>query len=424
MTAPDERPAPAWRTLLLIGTLYVSQGIPMGLGFIALPAILRTLGWSAQEIGFLGIILVPWAVKFLWAPLVDRRGGGWLGPRRSWIAPAQLALVAIYLLLAVLPASPQSLWTVLGLLLAANFVSATQDIATDGLAVEMLRATELGWANGLQIGGFSFGMIVGGALTVVAYEHGGWQTSFVVLAAAMALTLVPVLTTTEARGSAAPRQDSTLRSLPSLANMLRRPGARAMLFIAGTFYFCTTMVSSMKGPFLVDAGLSLTEAGIVGGTSAATISIAGAGLGSFLVHRLGAARTAIWGGAVSALLLGLWLIPAVSKSVDLQTAIAITLAIGLMSGAAYVAFFTIFMAWASPDQAGTDFTVLQCAESWTNIAASVVAGQIAGTMGFAALFAIAPIVGLVLIALIAILLFRLDRGAGKVTQAGTAEAPC
>jgi MFS family permease len=206
--------------------------------------------------------------------------------------------------------------------------------------------------------------------------------------------------------------------------MLRRPGARAMLFIAGTFYFCTTMVSSMKGPFLVDAGLSLTEAGIVGGTSAATISIAGAGLGSFLVHRLGAARTAIWGGAVSALLLGLWLIPAVSKAVDLQTAIAITLAIGLMSGAAYVAFFTIFMAWASPDQAGTDFTVLQCAESWTNIAASVVAGQIAGTMGFAALFAIAPIVGLVLIALIAILLFRLDRGAGKVTQAGTAEAPC
>jgi PAT family beta-lactamase induction signal transducer AmpG len=313
---------------------------------------------------------------------------------------------------------------VLGLLLAANFVSATQDIATDGLAVEMLRAPELGWANGLQIGGFSLGMIVGGALTVVAYEHGGWQTSFLVLAAAMALTLVPVLATNEGSRGATPRQDSTLRSLPSLANMLRRPGAGAMLFIAGMFYFCTTMVSSMKGPFLVDAGLSLTEAGIVGGTSAATISIAGAGLGSLLVHRFGATRTAIWGGAVSALLLGLWLIPAVSKAVDLPTAIAITLAIGLASGAAYVAFFTIFMAWASPDQAGTDFTVLQCTESWTNIAASVLAGQIAGTMGFAALFAVAPILGLVLVALIAILLFRLDRGAGKVRQAGTAEAPC
>lgn len=423
MTAPDNRPVPAWRTLLLIGTLYVSQGIPMGLGFIALPAISRTLGWSPQEIGFLGVILVPWAIKFLWAPLVDRCRGGWLGPRRSWIAPAQLALVAIYLLLAAAPASQQALWTVLGLLLAANFVSATQDIATDGLAVEMLRATERGWANGLQIGGFSLGMIIGGALTVVAYEQGGWQTSFLVLAAAMALTLVPVLMTAEAHGYVVP-QDSRLPSRPSLANMLRRPGARVMLFIAGTFYFCTTMVGSMKGPFLVDAGLSLTEAGVVGGTGAATIAIAGAGLGSLLVHRFGASRTAIWGGAAAALLLGLWLIPAVSKSIDLKTAIAITLAIGLASGAAYVAFFTIFMAWASPDQAGTDFTVLQCTESWTNIAASVLAGQIAGTMGFAALFAIAPILGLVLVALIAILLFRLDRGAGKAAEAGSAEASC
>ena len=421
---PLERTVPAWRTLLLIGTLYVSQGIPMGLGFIALPAILRTLGWSPQEIGFLGVILLPWAIKFLWAPLVDRCRGGWLGPRRSWIAPAQLALVAIYLLLAVVPVSQQALWMVLGLLLAANFVSATQDIATDGLAVETLQAKELGWANGLQIGGFSLGMIIGGALTVIAYEHGGWQTSFLALAAAMALTLVPVLTTPEAHGSVAPRREPTRRSRPSLANMLRRPGACAMLFIAGTFYFCTTMVGSMKGPFLIDAGLSLTEAGIVGGTGAATIAIVGAGLGSFLVHRFSAPRTAIWGGTVAALLLGLWLIPAASNAIDLKIAIAITLAIGLASGAAYVAFFTIFMAWASSDQAGTDFTVLQCTESWTNIAASVLAGQIAGTMGFAALFAIAPILGLFLVALIAVLLSRLDRGADKLARAGSAEAPC
>lgn len=399
--------------LLLVATLYVSQGIPMGLGFIALPTILRTLGWTPRDIGFLGVILLPWAVKFLWAPFVDRRAGGWLGPRHSWIAPAQLALVAIYLLLAFLPVSHQSLWIMLGLLLAANFVSATQDIATDGLAVETLRGAELGWANGLQIGGFSMGMIIGGTLTVVAYQYGGWQICFTALAIAMALTLVPVLTTAQVNRSATPRQEPARRSLPSLANMLRRPGAGVMLFIAGTFYFCTTMVSSMKGPFLVDAGLSLTEAGIVGGTGAATISIAGAGLGTFLVHRFGALRIAICGGGVSALVLGLWLMPAVSGAVDFQTAIAITLTIGLASGATYVAFFTIFMTWASPDQAGTDFTVLQCTESWTNIAASVLAGQIAGTMGFAGLFAIVPILGLVLIALIAVLHSRLGGDGGE-----------
>lgn len=412
MAAQEKQPIAAWRTLSLIGTLYVSQGIPMGLGFIALPAILRTLGRTPDEIGLLGLILLPWALKFLWAPLVDRRRGGSLGPRRSWIVPAQLLLVAIYLLLAFLPASQQSLGPMLGLLLAANLVSATQDIATDGLAVETLRSDELGWANGLQIGGFSLGMIIGGALTVIAYEHGGWQSCFVALAAAMAFTLIPILTTPEIRRHALPRPERPSGPQPSLANMLRRPGASIMLFIAGTFYFCATMASSMKGPFLVDAGLTLTEAGIVGGTGAAMISIAGAGLGAFLVHRLGATKVAIVGGAISALLLGLWLVPAMSMDIDLRTAIVITSAIGLASGTAYVAFFTLFMAWASSDQAGTDFTVLQCMESCTNIAASAIAGQIAGTVGFAVLFAVTPILGLVLIAIIAALLLRLERGGG------------
>lgn len=398
------RPTANAKALFLIGTLYVSQGIPMGLAFIAMPAILRSQGASVQDIGLMGFILLPWAIKFLWAPFVDRANGGWLGARRSWILPAQAALVAIYACIAFLPVTQTSLTVLFGLLILANFVSATQDIATDGFAIEALRKIDLGWANGLQIGGFSLGMIIGGAITVVAYEYSGWTASFLALTGAMLLTLVLVLLTPEPKREAISERDAK----PSFASFLARPGAWAMLAIAATFYFFTTMVSSMKGAFLVDSGLSVAQVGIVGGTGAAAIAIAGAALGSLLVQRFGARTVAVYGGGVSALLLGLWLAPALAKSIDLPTAVGMALVSGIVSGIAYVGFFTLFMKWASPAQAGTDFTVLQCTESLTNIAASVLAGQIAGSFGYSSLFAIAPIGGLAAILLIARLLRHSD----------------
>jgi MFS transporter (putative signal transducer) len=93
-------------------------------------------------------------------------------------------------------------------------------------------------------------------------------------------------------------------------------------------------------------------------------------------------------------------------SVSLNGAISVMLVGGITGGVAYVAFFTIFMQWASPEQAGTDFTVLQCTESCTNIVAAIVAGQLAALIGFPGLFAAASLVGIVAIAWIAFALMR------------------
>ncbi len=396
------------RTLLLIAMLYVSQGIPMGLAFIAMPAILRSQGASLQDIGLLGMILIPWAAKFLWAPFIDRTRGGWLGPRRSWIFPAQFALVAIYIVIALLPETQTSLRLLFALLILANFVSATQDIATDGFAVEALQKLDFGWANGIQIGGFSLGMIAGGAVTVFAYEHSGWTSSFLALAGTMALTLVAIVLTPEHTHDG---QSVRAKATPSLLNVLRRKDAWAMLTIAGAFYFCTTMASSMKGALLIDKGLTISQVGLIGGTGAATIAIFGAALGSLFVQRFGARAVAVYGGAASALLLSLWLVPAMSATTSFTTAIAITVVAGIASGIAYVAFFTVFMKWASLDQAGTDFTVLQCTESITNIGASILAGQIAGAFGYTTLFVLAPILGIAIVIIIAMLLGRLNDAA-------------
>lgn len=145
----SERSRPlAGANLVAIGVLYITQGIPLGLAFIALPAILRKLGYSTEAIGLIGIIILPWALKFLWAPLVDRRGHGRWGHRRSWIIPCQLLVAGLFAITAFLPIAQTPAWLIVAVLLATNLASATQDIATDGLAVETLSGKQLGWANG------------------------------------------------------------------------------------------------------------------------------------------------------------------------------------------------------------------------------------------------------------------------------------
>jgi RhtX/FptX family siderophore transporter len=392
------------RMLLTIGALYFTQGLPMGLAFMALPAIFRTLGYSTEAIGMMGIVILPWALKFLWAPPVDRFAAGSLGRRRSWIIPAQIILALLYVLTGFVGSIALSAPAIVGILLLANTISATQDIATDGWAVEELRGPDLAWANGLQIGAFALGMLVGGAATVTVFEWGGWMPAFGLLAALAALSTVPVLLSPERQGEsvAADRPQK-----PSLLATLRRPGAIFVLSVAAIFHFAHSMAGAMLGPFLIDAGLSLADVGMITGTGIATIAVFGGGAGGFLARRFAVGRIAITSGLAAASGLGLWAAAAGFAAVSTGLAMAIIAVVGLAGGIAYVAFFTIFMRWSSLQQAGTDFTLLQCTESCTNIVAAIVAGQLAALLGYGGLFVTAMVTGVLAMGWIAFALSQL-----------------
>lgn len=392
--------------LFMIGALYVSQGLPMGLAFMALPAIFRTLGYSTEAIGMVGLVILPWALKFLWAPFVDRTGDGWLGRRRSWIIPSQVIIVFLYGVIALTAASHMSVTAIIALLVFANTVGATQDIATDGWTVELLRGPQLAWANGLQIGGFALGMLIGGAVTVAVFEYGGWIYAFGLLAVLTAMSIIPVLLVPDSRRNRGERRDAPA---PSLSGMFRRPGAPLIISVAAVFHFASSMVGAMLGPFLVDAGLSLVDVGIITGTGIACIAIVGAAVGGTLVRSFGAGQTAIASGFIAALSLSLWTAGISVFGMSVSTAVAIMCVTGLTGGVAYVAFYTIFMQWASLDQAGTDFTVLQCTESCTNMLAAVVAGFFASRLGYSGLFLLAMSVGLLAMGWISLALMRLSR---------------
>ncbi len=145
------------KRLQLNGLLSVPSGMPLGWVFSTFQFFLVDLGLTRAQIGLLSSVSLPWTLKFLWAPLVDRYAIPWPGRRRSWIIVTQLALAGIFGALAAfawrllhakggggLPPGTPLLLGVLALLVA--FLSATQDIAYDAYTVEFLRPEEHGAA--------------------------------------------------------------------------------------------------------------------------------------------------------------------------------------------------------------------------------------------------------------------------------------
>jgi len=141
---------------------YFAQGIPMGLLHIALPAWLAVEGVSAQEIAtFLGIIMLPWAFKLLVGPLMDHFEFLPMGKRRPWVIGAQFGMVVSLLALMWLddPVAQIGLLTAIGFMI--NTFTATQDVAVDGMSIDLVPVEEEGRLNAFM----SFGKSVGWAVT-------------------------------------------------------------------------------------------------------------------------------------------------------------------------------------------------------------------------------------------------------------------
>jgi len=176
--------------LALLTSLYVSQGLPFGFFTQALPVLMRQQGLSLPAIGMTALLALPWALKFLWAPLIDRHGSSRFGRRRSWIIPLQfMAAAAMAGVSGINPSTELPL--VLAAVLVANLLAATQDIATDALAIDMLNHEERGLGNGIQVAGYRVGMIVGGSLLLVQYERLGWSMTFLTMSGLLCLATTP-----------------------------------------------------------------------------------------------------------------------------------------------------------------------------------------------------------------------------------------
>jgi PAT family beta-lactamase induction signal transducer AmpG len=345
---------PAKRALALLATLYVAQGVPFGFFAQALPAVLRQRGMDLKSIAATSLLSLPWALKFAWAPLVDRYGSERWGRRKTFIVPLQIVSVLLLVGLSQIDPSRATTALVVGMFLT-NLVFATQDIATDALAVDLLSEESRGLGNGIQVAGYRLGMILGGFGLLWTYAKVGLESTYAAMALLLLALSLPVMVFREPRGVALPAASET-PGLFAWWEFLRLPGTAAFLLVLCTFKGGESMASMMVKPLLVDQGFSLEDIAILSGFWGFSSSALGALAGGALASRLGRRVTIVLAGLAQSA--GIALFALLSRDVvSFEGAIAIVVAEHLTSGMATASLFTAMMDRCRPSRAASDYTV-------------------------------------------------------------------
>jgi PAT family beta-lactamase induction signal transducer AmpG len=267
----------SWRTAA-VALLSFSSGLPLGLVLIAIPDWLRSIGVDIRTVGLITLAQAPWSFKVLWSPLMDRYVPPWLGRRRGWIAFAQVGLAAATLALAGVGHHPDTPWVVGAIALAVAIAGATQDIAVDAYAVEVLRKDEQGVAVGARIALYRAAMFVSGGLGITLAGKWGWPAVNVLLAACY----LPLLAVTWR----APEPEQTQPAPTSLRDavwlpflgLLARHRALEILAFVVLYKLADNLAGALTRPFLVDMGYGEWDRGV----ALATVGLAATLLGTFL----------------------------------------------------------------------------------------------------------------------------------------------
>lgn len=398
------KPSPT-AVFVAVGGLYIGQSVIGGLTFLGLPAVLRSAGLPLDQIGLLYLTVLPWTLKFLWSPHIERYRLPPVGKNRSRVIVGSGITVCAAGLAVLAFTGPTPVSIAIAILSAIALVTATVDIACDGYAVETLAEEHHGWGNAAQVGGSYLGSAIGAGLFLVLVERSGWTNATLVMSGLVILLALPFLF-----GPASKTSVQTRDHLPSIRNALKRPQVRTGLIVAAVYVAAQKWGLSMLGPFLVDYGFDLATIGALNGVGSMVVGFAGALLGGTLVRLYGASRVLLIAIFVQTALLCIFAYLSVHR--DISQWVVMTVAVASSSGImsiGFVALYACFMGWSDPRQAGVDFTLFQCMDGIVSMAGGLGAGAIAERFGYQASFGLAAIVS-VLAAPVIFLLMRRQKG--------------
>ncbi|NEQ98510.1 MAG: MFS transporter [Cyanothece sp. SIO2G6] len=387
---PQSSPRTAFKVLLL-SSLYTSQFLPSAFFFRALPIFLRQQGASLQVIGLMGLLILPWMLKFLWAPLIDRYSFGKWGHYKSWIIVTQCLLALMVFTCASVDFSDNTLLLFRGIFVVVT-LAATQDIATDALALGLLEPHERGWGNGIQSAGRAMGGVLGGGVMLLVLDRVGWQTSLWILTGAVLLALLPVFqyreSSTRTMCSNPDQEQATPNYIDRLLGFVRQAGIPIWLLFILLYATGSSMAATMFGPLLVDLGLSMVDIGWMTGIVGSLAGIIGSLLAGGIVEPLGRRRALVGFGVVQAIAVIALMLPAlgVSNPVVLY---------GVSTGEVFArslastALFTVMMDKCRREQPGSDYTLQSSVYIiGHHVGIPALSGFIAAAWGYTSVFAI------------------------------------
>jgi MFS transporter, PAT family, beta-lactamase induction signal transducer AmpG len=282
----------SWR-LAAVSLQSFASGLPLGLVWIAIPTWLTQVGVDIKVVGLFTLAQAPWSFKFVWSPLMDRYPLPFLGRKRGWIFVSQIALLGLGLWLAGVSDHPEAVWVIGSLAMAMGFAAATQDIAIDAYAVEVLHKEEHGAAVGARTALYRAAMFIAGGLAITLGAQYSWKAVNV----GLALLYLPMLLVT-ARSPEPESLPAPPRSLKDavwgpFVGFLAQHRALEILAFVILYKLSDNLTQALTGPFLTQVGFSPTDVGVVRTSVSVVATLVGTFLGGMFTNSLGLGR-ALW----------------------------------------------------------------------------------------------------------------------------------
>ncbi|MFC1850260.1 MFS transporter [candidate division CSSED10-310 bacterium] len=376
------------RVLSVLG-LGFSSGLPLALTGATLQAWMVTEAVDLRVIGIFSLVALPYTLKILWAPLMDRYTPSLLGRRRGWILITQIMLGGAIAFLAL--TSPGSMPVAVAVLaLLVSFFSASQDIVVDAYRTDVLRPHELGAGAATAVLGYRLAMLTSGALAMILSDHLSWHAVYSIMAALMLFNVLFTILAPEPTDQVVPPKSIQEAVWGPLSAYFSRSGAVAMLLFIVLFKLGDVIAAAMTTPFLLDLGFNRTEVGAVYKAFGLASTIFGALAGGAIMARIGLNRS-LWIFAILQAVSNLTFtfLALVGKSYPIMVgAVAIENICGGMGTAGFVAFL---MSLCDKRFTATQYALLTSLMGLTRVLAGVPTGFMVQAFGWSLFYTISVI---------------------------------
>ncbi len=374
--------------VLLLG---FSSGLPLALTGGTLQAWMTDAKVDIKTIGIFSLVGLPYTLKFIWSPLMDRFVPPLLGRRRGWIALAQILLSICLAGMGTL-APDHALPMLAALAVGVAFTSASQDIVIDAYRADLLRAPERGVGAAVSVLGYRLAMLTSGALALMMADQIGWQATYWTLALLMAACVVIPLLGPESEVAATPPRTLVEAVWKPFFDFFSRPGAVMILALIVLYKLGDAFAGTLTTRFLLGgmedtAGLNFTktEVGAVNKGFGLIATLVGALAGGAWMTRLGLFRSLMVFGILQAIsnLVFMWLAVA-GKDYGLMIG-----AIGfenLAGGMGTAAFVALLMSLCNHRYSATQYALLSALSAMARVFVGPPSGFLVAAHGWPTFF--------------------------------------